>query len=377
MQIETTDEQRMLLDTLRRIVKDKVVGRIDEFEERSEYPWEIYKIFAENGLLGFGIPEEYGGGGGDLLTCCLAAEELAKSNLTVSCLFNDLNIDPLIIAGSSEQKKKYLPQIAGGKLLIAFGLTEPGAGSDLGSIATRADLYGSKYIINGSKCMISYSGIAAMFLVCAKTDPKGGNRGLSFFIIENDTPGLSIGKTERKMGNNSLPVGEFFMDGCSVPLGNLLGKEGQGFFIAMECLNRARPLVGSQAVGVAQGALDFALDYAKQRVQFSKPIVEFQGIQFMLADMATEIEAARQLVYKAAFMVEKKDKESTKFASMAKYFATDVGMRVTTDAVQILGGYGYMRDYPVERKMREAKLLQIYEGTNQIQRMVVARMLLG
>ena len=376
MRFEITDEQKLLLETLRRIVRDKVVPRVDEFEEKSEYPWDIYKLFSENQLLGFGVPQEYGGGGADLLTCCLAAEELAKTNLTVSCLFNDLNIDPLLVAGTSEQKREYLPRIVKGELLTAFGLTEPGAGSDLGSIVTRAELKGDRYLINGSKCMISYFDIAGLFLVCAKTDPKAGAKGLSFFIVQRDTPGFSLGKKERKMGNNSMHVGEIHMDGCSIPRENLIGKEGEGFLIAMDCLDKARPLVGSQGIGIAQGALDYALDYAKQRVQFGRPIAEFQAIQFMLADMATEIEAARQLVYKAAIMVEEGDKEMTRFASMAKYFATDVGMRVTTDAVQILGGYGYMRDYPVERKMREAKLLQIYEGTNQIQRVVVARTLL-
>ncbi|KAF0120380.1 MAG: acyl-CoA dehydrogenase [bacterium] len=376
MRFEITDEQKMLLETLRKIAKDKVAPRVEEFEEQGEFPWDIYGVLRDHQLLGFGVPEEYGGGGADLLTCCLAAEELAKTNLTVSCLFNDLNIDPLIIAGTSEQKESYLPKIAKGELITAFALTEPGAGSDLGAIRTRAELRGDTYIINGSKSLISLFDIAGLFLVCAKTDPEGGNKGLSFFIIEKDTKGFSLGKLERKMGNNAINVGELLMDGCSIPKENLLGTEGGGFFIAVECLDRARPLVGSQGVGIAQGALDFALDYAKQRIQFGRPIAEFQGIQFMLADMATEIEAARQLVYKAAIMVQERDKERTKFASMAKYFATDVGMKVTTDAVQILGGYGYMKDYPLERKMREAKLLQIYEGTNQIQRLVVARMLL-
>lgn len=367
----------MLLETLKRIVGDKVAARVDEFEEKGEYPWDIYKLFAENQLLGFGVPPEYGGAGADLLTCCLAAEELAKTNLTVSCLFNDLNIDPLIFTGTSEQKKKYLPRIVKGELVAGFGLTEPGAGSDVGAITTKAERKGDHYVINGSKCFISMFDIAGVFFVCAKTDPKGGNKGLSFFIIEQDTPGFSRGKFERKMGNNAIQVGDIHMDDCRVPIENLLGEEGGGFLAAAQCLDRARPLVGAQGVGIAQGALDFAVEYAKQRVQFGKPIAEFQGIQFMLADMATSIEAARQLVYKAATMVEEKDGEATKFASMAKYLATDVGMKVTTDAVQILGGYGYMKDYPLERKMREAKLLQIYEGTNQIQRVVVAKKLLA
>lgn len=377
MRFEITDEQKMLLETLRRMVRDKIAARVDEFEEEEEYPWDIYKLFAENQLLGFGVPEEFGGGGADLLTCCLAAEELAKTNLTVSCVFNDLNIDPLVFAGTSEQKEKYLPSIVKGDIFSAFALTEPGAGSDLGAISTRAELKGDHYILNGSKCMISLFDIASVFFLCAKTDPNAGTKGLSFFIIEKDTPGFSLGNMERKMGNNSIHVGEIHTDDCSIPKENLLGEVGSGFLIAAQCLDRARPLVGSQGVGIAQGALDFAVDYAKQRVQFGRPISDFQGIQFILADMATEIEAARQLVYKAAIMVEEKDRDGRKFASMAKYFATDVGMRVTTDAVQILGGYGYMRDYPLERKMREAKLLQIYEGTNQVQRIVVARTLLA
>ena len=377
MRFEITDEQRMLIETLRKMAKDIVADRVDEFEEKDEYPWDIYKLFAENQLLGFGVPQEYGGAGADLLTCCLAAEEMAKTNLTVSCFFNDLSIDPLIFAGSAEQKRHYLPKIVKGEIISAFGLTEPGAGSDLGSIKSRAELKGDRYIINGSKCLISLFDIAAIFLPCVKTDPKEGSKGLSFFILDVKTPGFSIGKVEKKMGNGSIHVGEVYMDGCSVPKENLLGEEGAGFSIATECLDRARPVVGSQGVGIAEGALDYALDYAKQRVQFGKSISEFQGIQFMLADMATDIEAARQLVYKAAVLVEEGDREARKFASMAKYFGTDVGMRVTTDAVQILGGYGYMRDYPLERKMREAKLLQIYEGTNQIQRLVVVRSLLS
>ena len=376
MRFEITDEQKMLLETLGRLVKDKVAARVDEFEEKEEYPWDIHKLFVENQLLGLGMPEEYGGGGADLLTCCLAAEELAKTNLTVSCLFNELNLEPLLLAGTSEQKERYLPDIIKGEMMTAFGLTEPGAGSDLGAIRSRAELKGDMYVINGSKCMISHFDVADLFMLCLKTDPGAGMKGLGFFLIEKDTKGFSLGKTEQKMGNNSIHVGEIHMDDCRVPKENILGREGDGFGIAMECLNRARPLVGSQGVGIAQGALDYALDYAKQRVQFGRSIADFQAIQFMLADMATEIEASRQLVYKAAVMVEENDKDSIKFASMAKYLATDVGMKVTTDAVQILGGYGYMKDYPLERKMREAKLLQIYEGTNQIQRNVVARELL-
>ena len=376
MACRISEEQRLMMESLKRIVKEKIVPVVEEVDKRGEFPWEIHKILLENGFIGLCIPQEYGGGGLDLSTFCMVAEELAKSCYSATFWYNDLTIEPILIAGSHEQKEKYLPRMSKGEILASIAITEPEAGSDVASIKTTAVLDGDEYIINGTKRFISLADDAEIVNVLAKTDPSKKTKGMSFFIVQKGTPGFSVGKIENKMGVDALHACELTFEDCRVHKFNLIGKEGQGFGIAMEALDPGRIIVGSQGVGIAQGALDYAVGYAKQRIQFGKPIAEFQAIQFMLADMATEIEASRQLVHRAAWAMDDKERDRSKLAAMAKYFATDVCMKVTTDAVQVLGGYGYMKDYPLERMMREAKFLQIYEGTNQIQRVVVSRMLL-
>jgi len=377
MSYELSEEQRLMIESVKRIAKEKIAPLVEEIDKRAEFPWEVHKILLENGFIGLSLPEEYGGGGLDLVTFCMISEELAKYCYSATFWYNDLPIEPVLLAGTPEQKEKYLRKMARGELIASIAITEPDAGSDVGNISTRAVLDGDEYIINGGKCFISLADDAEIIHVLVKTDPSKGTKGMSFFIVERGTPGFSIGKTENKMGIDALHACELIFEDCRVPRSNLVGKEGQGFSIAMVALDPGRVMVGSQGVGIAQGALDYAVDYAKQRIQFNQPIAEFQGIQFMMADMATEVEASRQLVRRAASAIDEKERDRSKLAAMAKYFATDTCMKVTTDAVQILGGYGYMKDYPLERLMREAKFLQIYEGTNQIQRVVVARSLLS
>lgn len=377
MDYQLTEEQKLIVESVKRIVKEKIAPLVEEVDRKAEFPWKVHKILLENGFIGLCLPREYGGGGLDLLTFSMVAEELAKGCYSATFWYNDLTIEPLVIGGTPAQKEKYIPRMARGEFIASIAITEPGAGSDVAAITTRAVLDGDEYVINGTKCFISLADSAEIIHVLAKTDPSKGAGGMSFFIVEKGIPGFSLGKIESKMGVDALHACELIFENCRVPRSHLVGKEGEGFRIAMEALDPGRVTVGAQGVGIAQGALDYAIDYAKRRVQFNKPIAEFQGIQFMLADMATAVEAARQLVFRAAYAIDKKEKARSKLAAMAKYFATDTCMKVTTDAVQVLGGYGYMKDYPLERMMREAKFLQIYEGTNQIQRIVVARSLLS
>ncbi|MFH1625170.1 MAG: acyl-CoA dehydrogenase family protein [Pseudomonadota bacterium] len=377
MTFQLSEEQRLIIETVRRIKKEKMVPLVEELEKKAEFPWAVHKILLDNGLIGLCLPKEYGGGGLDLLTFAMVAEELANFCYSLTFWYNDLSIEPTLIAGTPEQKEKYLRRVAKGEILASIALTEPAAGSDVASISTTAVLDGDEYIINGTKRFISLADDAEIVHVLARTDPSKGTKGMSFFIVEKGTPGFSIGKPENKMGVDCLHACELTFENCRVPRSNLVGKEGQGFSIAMESLDPGRVIVGSQGVGIAQGALDYAVDYAKQRVQFGRPIAEFQGLQFMMADMATQVEASRQLVRRAGWAVDVKERDKGKLAALAKYFSTDTCMKVTTEAVQILGGYGYTKDYPLERMMREAKFLQIYEGTNQIQRILVARALLS
>lgn len=384
MSYQLTEEQEMLRQIVKRLVEDKVAPRAAEIDEKDEYPWDLKELIAEQGLLGAGIPEEYGGTGAGLPAVCLAVEEIAKASASASLIVaaQELGMMPILVGGSEEQKQKYLPGIADGDQIAAFALTEPNAGSDAAGVKTKAVREGDKYLISGQKCFITNGSIADVFTVFASTNPKEGLKGLSAFIVEKGYPGLSIGKKEHKMGIRGSDTTEVIFDNCPVPVENLMGREGQGFKIAMMTLDRTRPVIGAQAVGIAQGALDYASNYAKERVQFGKPIAAFQGIQFMLADMCTKIEAARQLVYKAAFLIEDSELNNTPiseislFSSMCKLFASDTAMQVTVDALQILGGYGYMKEYPLERMMRDAKITQIYEGTNQVQRVVIAKNLL-
>jgi len=371
-------EQEALKKEIGKLAQEKIAPRAAEIDRTGEYPWDVVEVMSRAGLMGLAIPEEYGGGGADLLTCCVVGEEIAKVCGSSSLIFTvqKLSSYPLILGGTPEVKAKYLPDIASGKKLACFGLTERDAGSDAGATQTRARRDGDKYILEGEKCFITSGGVSEVNSIFAMTDKEKGVRGISAFLVEKGFPGFSIGKVEDKMGMRGAQVSELVMQDCEVPAGNLLGQEGDGFKIAMQTLDNSRPMVGAQAVGLAQGALDFAVDWAKQRRQFGRPIAELQGLAFMLAEMAVEIESARQLVYRAAVAGDNHEPDSSVFSAMAKMKASDVAMRVTTDAVQILGGYGYMRELPVERMMRDAKVTQIYEGTNQVQRVVISRALL-
>lgn len=368
-----TEEQIMIRDLARQIAEEKIVHVRRELDEKEEFPWEIMKVLAEADLFGLFIPEEYGGLGKGGLELCIAVEELSKACLGVSTSYaaNALGTYPILLFGSDEQKKKYLPDIASGKRLVAFGLTEANAGSDAAGIQTTAKLDGNEYVINGTKQWITNGGEAGIYTVIAVTDKTKGARGASAFIVEKGTPGFAFGKKEEKMGIRASATRELVFENCRIPKENIISKEGMGFIVTMKTLDNSRVGVGAQGVGVAQGAFDEALKFAKQRVQFGHPIVSFQAVQHMLADMAIEIEAARSLVYSVARYIDSGAKDITKESAMAKVFATDIAMKVTTNAVQVMGGSGYMREYPVEKMMRDAKILQIYEGTNQIQRNVI------
>jgi len=370
-----TPEQKMIQDLARKVAEEKMLPVRAELDEKEEFPWEIVKVSAEAGLMGVSMPEEYEGFGGGILEYCLVAEELSRVCLGIatSVVASGLGAMPILLFGSPEQKKKYLPDIAKGRKLAAFGLTEADAGSDAGAIRTTATRKGEGYVLNGTKQWITNGGEAEIYSIIAMTDRSKGPRGASALIVEKGTPGFNFGKKEKKMGIRSSATRELVFEDCFVPKEHLIGKEGMGFIVTMRTFDRTRPGVGAQGVGVAQGALDEAVRYAREREQFEKKIISFQAVQHMLADMATLVEAARSLVYSVARYIDQSEnpKEISKVSGMAKVFASDVAMKVATDAVQIFGGYGYMRDYPVEKMMRDAKILQIYEGTNQIQRNVI------
>jgi alkylation response protein AidB-like acyl-CoA dehydrogenase len=372
------EDQTMIKDLARQIAEEKIVPVREELDETEEFPWEIMNVLAQSDLFGLFIAEEYGGLGKGCLELSLAVEELSRACLGVATTYaaNALGTYPMILFGSEQQKKTYLPDIAAGKRLVAFGLTEANAGSDAAGIQTTAKLDGNEYVVNGTKQWITNGGEAEIYTIIAMTDKSKGPRGASAFIVEKGTPGFQFGKKEKKMGIRTSSTRELIFDNCRIPKDNLIGKEGLGFIIAMRTLDNARAGVGAQGVGVAQGAFEEAVKFARQRVQFGHPIISFQAIQHMLADMATEIEAARALVYAVARYADSGVKEFTKESAMAKVFATDMAMRVTTNAVQVMGGSGYMREYPVEKMMRDAKILQIYEGTNQIQRNVIGQALI-
>jgi butyryl-CoA dehydrogenase len=373
-----TEEQQMIKDLAAQIAREKVVPVRAELDEKSEFPREIMQVLAQSDLMGLYIPEEYGGAGMGGLELCIAVEELSKACLGVSTSYaaNALGTYPILISGTDEQKKKFLPGIASGEKLVAFGLTEANAGSDAGGVQTTAKLDGEEYVINGTKQWITNGGEADIYTIIAITDKEKGARGASAFIVEKGTPGFTFGKKEDKMGIRASVTCELVFDNCRVPKENIIGKEGMGFIVAMRTLDKARPGVGSQGVGVAQGAIDEAVKFARERIQFGKPIISFQAVQHMLADMATTVEAARALVYAVCRYIDSGAKDVAKASAMSKLFATDVAMKVTTDAVQVMGGSGYMKEYPVEKMMRDAKILQIYEGTNQIQRNVIGQALI-
>jgi alkylation response protein AidB-like acyl-CoA dehydrogenase len=373
-----SEDQLMIKDLVRQIAEDKVVPVRAELDEKEEFPWEIMKVLAQSDLFGLFVPEEYGGLGKGCLELCIAVEELSRACLGVSTTYaaNALGTYPILLFGSDDQKKKYLPEIAAGKRLVAFALTEANAGSDAGGIQTVAKRDGDGYVLNGTKQWITNGGEAEIYTVIAITDRSKGARGASAFIIEKGTKGFNFGKKEKKMGIRASATRELIFEDCRVSKDNLLGREGMGFIVAMKTLDNSRTGVGSQGVGVAQGAFEEAVKFARQRVQFGHPVISFQAVQHMLADMATEIEAARALVYSAARHIDSGARDVTKESAMAKLFATDVAMRVTTNALQVMGGSGYMREYPLEKMMRDAKILQIYEGTNQIQRNVIGQALI-
>ena len=361
-------------------IADKYVRPVaTELDRDQTYPWEIVKKLQEAGLMGVWIPKEYGGEGDGIRNLCIVIEELSKAcgGVGVAYAVNALGSFPITIHGTEEQKQRWLPAIAKGEKLVAYGLSELDAGSDAGSIKTRAERNGNFYTINGDKKWTTNAGAATIYTIYCVTNPEKGTRGISAIVVEKGTEGFKIGKEEDKMGIRCVSLHEIHFKDCKVPSENLLGeKEGIGFKNAMMTLDKARPGVAAQAVGLAQGALDLALEYTKKRQQFGQSISSFQGIQFILADMATQVEAARRLVYAAADAIDAGATQYTKISAMCKLYATDVAMKVTTDAVQLFGGYGYMKDYPIEKYMRDAKITQIYEGTNQIQRLVIAKNLL-
>ena len=366
-------------DVAREIAQKVVRPKAAHYDRVQEYPWEIRDALAEAGLFGVWIPKEYGGHGGGVLDLCLVVEELSRACGGVGVLFavNALGSFPILLAGTDEQKQKYLPDIAAGKKLIAFGLSERNAGSDASGQQTTAVEDGDHWVLNGAKKWTTNGGAADIYSVFAVTDPNSKSRRISAIIVEKGDEGFEIGRSEDKMGIRCVPVVECHFDNCRVPKDRLLGgRPGMGFKHAMMTLDRARPGVAAQAAGLARGALELATVYAMQRKQFGQSIANFQMVQQMLADMATQVEASRQLIFASARACDAGVRELTKLAAMAKLFATDVAMKVTTDAVQIFGGYGYMRDYPIEKYMRDAKITQIYEGTNQVQRLVVARNLM-
>jgi len=364
------EEQKMVRDLARKVAQEKVMPVRAELDEKEEFPWEIMKIFSEADLCGLWIPEKFGGFGQSVFAFCLATEEISRvcGGVGVTFAASALGGSPILLFGTEEQKQKYLPDLATGKKLAAFGLTEANAGSDAGGLETTARKDGDYYIINGTKQWITNGGEAETYSIIAITDKTKGARGATAFIVEKGTPGFTFGKKEKKMGIRCSATRELVFQDCKVHKSQILSKEGMGFIVAMKTLDMTRPGIGAQAVGIAQGALDEAIKYAKQRVQFGKPIISIQAVQHMLADMATQVEASRALVYAVARAIDAGGKDFTKESSMSKLMASDTAMFVTTQAVQILGGYGYMREYPVEKMMRDAKITQIYEGTNQIQR---------
>ena len=368
-----------LRDNIARIARDRIAPRAPEIDRTAEYPQDIRELLAEHDILALPFDTEYGGTGTGPLMVAIAIEQIAAACAASSLILTlqDLATLPIRLFGSDEMKQRVLPKTASGEWLPAFALSEPDAGSDPGGMRTRAVRDGDAWVIDGAKNWISNSGVADFYVVFAVTDPDAGrSHGISCFLVEADRPGFSIGKLEEKLGMHGSPTGEVVLDDVAVPAANLIGEENRGFYYAMDALDRSRPIVGAQAVGIAQGALDVAARYVTERTQFDQRVADFQGVQFMLADLATQIEAARLLVYAAASRVDAGEPGTTKASAMAKLFASDVAMRVTTDAVQLLGGAGYTRDFPVERMMRDAKITQIYEGTNQIQRIVIARRLL-
>ena len=373
-----TEQHSMIQSVARKIAEEVIAPRAKEVDEKGETPWENLKILAENGFFGIHVPEEYGGVGADMVSHVAVVEEIASAcaSTSVSLSTQALTLAPFLLAGTVAQKKKYVPPLASGQVLGSFGITEPGAGSDVSSVKTTAVREGDTYRLNGHKVFITNAGESEIYVFVTRTS-ESRTEGISLIIVEKGTPGLTFGKKEEKMGIRGSVTCEVFLEDVIVPVENRIGEEGEGFKILMNVFNETRPVVGAQATGIAKGAYEHCLNYVIERKQFNKPLHHFQMVQSMLADMAMKIEASRLLVLKAAMMLDKKDPTVIANSSMAKCFASDVAMEVTTNAVQLLGGYGYVKDYPVERMMRDAKITQIYEGTNQIQRIIIAKQLLA
>jgi alkylation response protein AidB-like acyl-CoA dehydrogenase len=369
---EELEEFRALV---RQIAEEKIAPRADEIDRTDEWPDDLFRLLVDNELTGVGYDETYGGSGGGALAFGVLIEELSRiaAGLALAPAVSKLGVIPLVLAGTEEQREQMIGGIVRGEILMSYALTEAEAGSDAGSLATRYERDGDGFVLNGTKRFITGAGVSHAYVVFATRDPAERTKGISAFLVMKDDPGVSFGRKEDKMGIRGSPTREVVLTDARIPADRLIGAEGDGFKIALKTLDHSRPLIGAQALGIAQGAFDFASRYASERQQFGKPIAEFQGVGFMLADMAMQLEAARMLVYKALALCDANDPRMTYFSSVAKCFASDAAMRITTDAVQVLGGYGYVREYPVERLMRDAKITQIYEGTNQIQRVVISR----
>lgn len=368
------EDLEMMRDLARQIATEKVAPKAAELDEKEEFPWELMEILKQSDFMGIYLPEEYGGLGGGGLELCVVVEELSKAcaGVAVSYAANALGTYPILLFGTEEQKQKYLPSIASGEKMVAFALTESEAGSDAGNVKTTAVRDGDHYILNGRKQWITNGGDAEIYTVIASTKPGKGARGLSAFIVEKGTPGFDFGKKEKKLGIRCSSTRELIFEDCRIPAENILGKEGMGFRVAMKTLDKARPGVAAQAVGIAQGALDLAVEFAMERVQFGHAVTTFQAVQHKIAECATRIEAARALTYSVAKMVDSGEENISKESAMCKLFASDTAMYVAVEALQIYGGNGYMRDYPIEKFFRDAKITQIYEGTNEIQKNVIA-----
>ncbi|MEX0675206.1 MAG: acyl-CoA dehydrogenase family protein [Gaiellaceae bacterium] len=375
-----SDEQRELRDLVRTLTRERIAPRAAEIDASHEFPWDVVELFREHEVFGLLYDDEHGGTGTGTLLSLVAIEEVAKVCATSALILavQELGSLGLKLAGSEEQKQRHLPRLASGEWLCAYALTEAGSGSDSAAMRTTARREGDEYVLNGSKRFITNAAVANLYTVFAKTDPEAGHAGISAFLVESEAPGFQVARLEPKMGISGSTTGELVFEDCRVPVDSLLGEEGDGFKIAMRILDRSRPGVAAQGLGLAQGATDYALEYARSRETFGKPIAEHQLIQAKLADMETACQAARGLLYDFGRMVDAgiEGPELTKASAMAKLFCTDTAMWVTTEAVQILGGYGYIKEYPLERMMRDAKITQIYEGTNEIQRLVIAREML-
>jgi alkylation response protein AidB-like acyl-CoA dehydrogenase len=371
------EELRLFREAVRQICDERIAPRAADIDAEDEFPWDIHKVLVEHELMAVGYPEEHGGAGGGSLSVAVLVEEVARASASASLipLVARLGAIPVMLGGSHEQKDGLLGGIARGDLLMSYGLTEPGAGSDAASLATRYERTERGFRLDGTKRFITNAGVSDRYTVFATRDPEVGAKGVSAFIVHAEDEGFSVGKSERKMGIRGSPTAELYLDGVGIPEDRLIGAEGEGFSYAMRTLDYSRPTIAAQAVGIAQGAFEAATRYAEEREQFGKPLNRFQGVAFILADMAIQVEAARLLTYRAAAACDAEDPRLTYLAAVAKCHASDTAMGVTTDAVQVLGGYGYMREYGVERMMRDAKITQLYEGTNQIQRLVISRQL--